>query len=125
VGRRAVRRRLGKPGRRYWTVYRLTLVAADSWDSWLGELSLTGVDPRGWDLNQLLAAFEATLRRNAKDDAEWRRVSAQLTAEPKEAREKRRQQAASGRAAPAGGGLTEDAAQALMARFAAADAMYG
>jgi hypothetical protein len=101
------------------------MVAADSWDSWLGELSLTGVDPRGWDLNQLLAAFEATLRRNAKDDAEWRRVSAQLTAEPKEAREKRRQQAASGRAAPAGGSLTEDAAQALMARFAAADAMYG
>lgn len=101
---------------------------ADSWDAWLGELALSGADPRGWDLNRLLAAFEASLRRGAKDESESQRLQAQLTAEPPEVRARRRkearQAAASGRAAPGRGTMSVDAAEALMARFAAADAMY-
>ena len=95
-------------------------------DTWLGDLALSGADPRGWDLNRLLAAFEVSLRRSAKDDNEWQRLQAQLTAEPLDVREKRRKEsreaALSGRSAPSRGVMSVEAAEALMARMAAADA---
>ncbi len=47
---------------------------------------------------------------------------ARLTAEPKEVRDERRRAAAAG--APRTG-MTVESAEALMARFAASDAMYG
>lgn len=81
------------------------------------------MDPRGWDLNRLLAAFEAQLRQGAKDEAEWRRTQGLLTAEPKEVRDERRAAARAG-APPAAGRTTVDDAEAMIARFALADAMY-
>lgn len=96
----------------------------DAWDDWLGSLSLAGVDPRGWDLNRLLAAFEAQLRQSAKDEQSWLRTQAALSAEPREVREERRAAARSGRMPPAATGMTVDSAEAMIARFAAADAMY-
>lgn len=69
----------------------------------------------------MLAAFEATMRRNAKDEAEWKRTYAMLSAEPPEHRKKRR---AAG-AGPSPSGMTVADAEAMMARFAAADALYG
>lgn len=88
------------------------------------------MDPRTWDLGQLLAAYEATLRQHSKDEAAWNRTLATLTAEPKEVREERREAA---RAAAASGApppeapnrLSVDDAEALLARFAASDAQYG
>lgn len=97
---------------------------SDAWDDWLGSLSLTGVDPRGWDLHRLLAAFEAAVRQNSKDEAAWNRTYAALTAEPREVREERRKAAADGRTPSAAGRMSVDAAEAMLARFAAADAMY-
>lgn len=74
----------------------------------------------------MLAAFEAQLKRSAKDDAAWRRTESLLRAEPKEVREERRRSVAAGRPVlPAGGGMTVDDAEALLARFAASDAMFG
>ena len=102
---------------------------AANWDAWLGELALSGVDPRGWDLNRLLAAYEAALRRGAKDEAEWRRTQAQLTAEPKEVREQRlkeaRQRPSGGRTAPVRSGMSVSDARALLSAFSADDARYG
>jgi len=91
---------------------------------------VTGVDPRRWDLGQLLAAFESTLRQHSKDEAAWNRTLASLTAEPKEVREER---LAATRAAVAAGApppeapnrMTVDDAEAMLARFAASDAQYG
>lgn len=101
---------------------------ADSWDAWLGELALSGADPRQWDLNRVLAAFEVSLRRGAKDEKDWQRLQSQLTAEPPEVRARRREEtrkaALSGRTTPGRGIMSVDAAEALMARFAAADAAY-
>lgn len=103
---------------------------ADTWDDWFGQLTLTGVDPRRWDLGQLLAAYEATLRQNSKDEAAWNRTLATLTAEPKEVREQRlaetRAAVAAGEPVPeAPGRMSVDDAEALLARFAASDAQYG
>lgn len=88
------------------------------------------MDPRGWDLGQLLAAYEAMLRQNSKDESAWNRTRMALTAEPKEIRDARRD--AAKRAAATGapppepvGQLTVDDAEALLARFAASDAQYG
>lgn len=76
----------------------------------------------------MLAAFEATMRRGAKDESEWRRTQSQLTAEPKEVRDRRREEsrqaALSGRPAPSRGGMSATAAEALVAQFAASDAAY-
>jgi hypothetical protein len=88
------------------------------------------VDPRTWDLGQLLAAYEATLRQNSKDEAAWNRTRQALTAEPKEVRNARReaakQAAVSGAPPPEPAGqMTVDDAEALLARFAASDAQYG
>ncbi|ATN93745.1 hypothetical protein SEA_ABT2GRADUATEX2_5 [Streptomyces phage Abt2graduatex2] len=103
---------------------------ADSWDDWLGQLTLQGVDPRMWDTGQMLAAYEATLRQHSKDEAAWNRTLAGLTAVPKEVREEQRAMA---RAAAATGGpppepagrMTVDDAEAMLARFAASEAQYG
>ena len=102
---------------------------ADTWDDWFGQLTLTGVDPRTWDLGQLLAAYEATLRQHSKDEAAWNRTRQALTAEPKEVRDARRQAAKVAAAAGApppepAGQLTVDDAEAMLARFAASDALY-
>src|SRR5262245_8686993 len=105
MGCRAVRRWSGKPGRRWWPVFSLTVTIADSWDDWIGQLALTGVDPQGWTLNTMLAAFETTMRQGAKDESEWRRMDAQLRAEPKSVRDKRRKDAAAGRQAARTGGI--------------------
>ena len=88
------------------------------------------MDPRSWDLGQLLAAYEATLRQHAKDEAAWNRTLAALTAEPKEVREERRAatRAAVAAGAPppeAPGRLTVDDAEAMLARFTASEAQYG
>uniref|UniRef100_A0AAU7GYJ3 Uncharacterized protein n=1 Tax=Streptomyces phage Geonosis TaxID=3158856 RepID=A0AAU7GYJ3_9CAUD len=88
------------------------------------------MDPRTWDLGQLLAAYEATLRQHSKDEAAWNRTLAALTAEPKEVRAERlaetRAAVAAGTAPPeAPGRMTLDDAEAMLARFAASEAQYG
>lgn len=91
---------------------------------WFGQLTMTGVDPREWDLNQMLAAFEVTMRQGAKDEAEWRRQDGAMRAVPKEVRDQQRK---AGRAAgrrPLSGGMSVDDAEAMLARFAANEAQY-
>ena len=82
------------------------------------------MDPRRWDLHQLLAAYESTLRQNCKDEAEWTRLRSALYAEPTEVRKER---VRAGRAAPAAArvGLSADAVASLLGSAAAQDAMYG
>lgn len=70
----------------------------------------------------MLAAFEATMRRNAKDEAEWRRTYTTLTAEPPEVR---KQRLATGRRADGAGRMSVDGAEAMLARIAAAEAVFG
>jgi hypothetical protein len=83
---------------------------------------LKGVDPRRWDLHQLLAAFEATLRQGAKDEADWRRTRAKLYAAPRE----KRTPGPAVRATPTRrGGMTLEAAQALIGSADAEDALFG
>lgn len=92
------------------------------WDEWFGSLTLRGLDPRRWDLGQLLAALEADMRQNAKDEAAWRRTHAELTAVPKEVRAAERRNAAAGRSSA--GGMTEAEANALIASFTASEAQF-
>jgi len=73
----------------------------------------------------MLAAFEAQMRRVAKDESEAKRTMAALTAEPPEVRRQRREAARAGARAPSGGRMTVDSAEAMLARFAAAEALYG
>jgi hypothetical protein len=84
---------------------------------------LKGVDPRRWDLHQLLAAFEATLRQGAKDEADWRRTRNKLYAAPREERAPGQRRPA--RPEPRRGGMTLEAAQALIGSADAEDALYG
>lgn len=92
----------------------------------MGSLALEGVDIRAWDLNQMLAAFEATIRRSAKDESDAKRTLAALAAEPIEVRKQRREAERAGRVAPGGGGrMTVDDAESMLARFAAAEAAFG
>lgn len=83
------------------------------------------MDPRRWDLHQLLAAYESTLRQGCKDDAEWKRIRTRLYAEPDDVRKSRVTAARQGRAAPARGAMTADSVAALLGAAAAEDAMYG
>lgn len=104
----------------------MTSAISDSWDDWFGTLALEGIDPRGWDLNTMLAAFEATLKRGAKDEAAAQRIMVALSAEPLELRKRRRAAERAGVQTPGTGDrMTVDDAEAMMARFAAADAAYG
>lgn len=78
----------------------------------------------------MLAAFEAALKQSSKDEAAWKRTYQGLTAEPKEVRAERMAAAKAardrGEAAPqAPGRMSVDEAEAMLARFAATDAMYG
>jgi hypothetical protein len=90
------------------------------------------VDPRRWDLHQLLAAYESTLKQGAKDEAGWRRVHGQLYAEPKEVKRERvaaeRAAAQQGRQTaaqrPAAGAMTLDSVEALLASVSAGDARF-
>lgn len=91
------------------------------WDMWLGDLALTGVDPRRFDLVQLLAAYEATLRRAAKDEQAWNRTRSEIYAPPKG----QRQSPQAAAQAPAAGRLSVGDAEAMLSRMAAADAAYG
>lgn len=85
-------------------------------------MALEGHDPRTWDLRRLLAAFESSVRQNAKDDAAWQRTFTELTAEPKEVKQERLRQGV--RAGPPKAGMSVDAAESLLARFAASEALY-
>jgi len=74
----------------------------------------------------MLAAFEASVRRGAKDESEAKRTMAALAAEPPDVRRERKAAERSGKVAPGGGvGMTVDDAEAMLARFAAADAAFG
>ena len=74
----------------------------------------------------MLAAFEAMIRRNAKDEKEAKRTLAALAAEPLEVRRERRAAEKAGTVAPGTGGrMTVDDAEAMLARFVAADAAFG
>ena len=120
---RAVRRWLGKR-RRWWHVQRLTVTIAENWDEWLGALALKGVDPRGWDLNQMLAAYEMQIRATCKDDAEWQRRYNEMTREPADVRRARRAAEAAGVRAAQPQRMSVADAERLMASFAASDARY-
>jgi hypothetical protein len=129
MDRRTVRRWFGK--RPWWVVFRVLITLEDGWDEWFGQLTLTGVDPRRWDLHQLLAAYEAALKQGAKDEAAWRRVHGQLYAEPKEVKQERVAAARTTRATTteqptaARGAMTLDSVEALLAGASARDAQYG
>lgn len=89
-------------------------------------MALKGVDPRRFDLNQLLAAFEATLKQGAKDEAEWVRTRSKLYAEPREVKKERLAEAKAGRgAAPARNAMSLEGVEALLAGVAARDARLG
>lgn len=100
----------------------------DHWDEWLGSLALAGVDPRRWDLVQLLAAWEVQLQRSCKDESEWRSMRARLYAPQTADQPSRgaRGRSAAPRAAqrPRGVGMDAAAAEALIARMNLADAQY-
>lgn len=87
------------------------------------------MDPRRWDLQQLVSAYEVTLQQGAKDEAAWRKMHTQLYAEPAEVKKERvaarQAEAAAGRTAPARGAMTLDSVEALLAGVAARDAQYG
>jgi hypothetical protein len=91
-----------------------------------------GVDPRGWDLHGLLAAFESTLRAGSKDEAAWRRTHSQLYAEPREMRRARadaqRKRTQEGRQTgaqpPTAGGMDLAAVESLLAGMAATEAQF-
>jgi hypothetical protein len=70
-----------------------------------------------------LAAFEAALRQGAKDEADWRRTRSKLYAAPRP--ERGPGPRSTGRPAPRGGGMTLEAAQALVGSADAEDALFG
>ena len=89
-------------------------------------MTLKGLDPRRWDLLQLLAAFEASIRQNSKDEASWNRLRSEIYAEPKEVRAERMAAAAAGRQQEARtGALTLEGAEAMLAAMVAEDASFG
>ena len=95
----------------------------------MGQLALQGVDPRRWDLNQLVSAYEVTLQQGSKDEAAWRRTRMQLYAEPgdvKQARTERRKSSAAPDPQPTGRHvMTLDGVEAMLATAAARDARFG
>lgn len=101
---------------------------SETWNEWSGSLFLQGLDPRTWDLNRLLGAYEASLRQSAKDPADWKKTEREIYQPPREVL--RAQQAARrrGTAAPVAGGrgsMSVAAAESFVARLAAADTRYG
>lgn len=98
----------------------------ETWDEWLGQLTLSGIDPRHWDLHQMMAAYEATMQRGAKDESAWRRIRTQLYAEPPEVRQERMSSGHSARATqPQRGVMTLESVEAMLAGAASRDAQYG
>ena len=87
-------------------------------------MALKGVDIRTWDLEIMLAAYESALRQGAKDEGAWRRLQSQVYAEPAEVR-KQRKRAGAETATPNPGRMSVGDAEALLARMAASDAMFG
>jgi hypothetical protein len=69
-----------------------------------------------------LAAFEATVRQGSKDDADWQRTRSKLYAAPREERTPGRGRTT--RPTPRRGGMTLEAAQALIGSADAEDALY-
>ena len=86
---------------------------------------MKGLDPRRWDLNQLLAAYEATLRQGSKDEAAWNRTRAKLYEEPKEVKQERLAASAAGARVAAKTAMSVDSVEAMLAGMAARDAQYG
>lgn len=97
---------------------------ARDWDTWLGDLALSGVDPRGWDLHQLLAAFEAALRRGSKDEQAWNRTRTEIYAEPDFVKRERRAATSRGEQ-PQRGRMSVSDAEAMLSRMALADSIFG
>lgn len=94
------------------------------------------MDPRRWDLNQLLSAYLVTLKAGCKEEADWNRLRGQLEAEPLEVRQARLEEQRKQmldqlngkkvpQAPPQAGAMSADDAEAMLARMAAADAQYG
>lgn len=74
----------------------------------------------------MLAAYEASIRRGAKDENDAKRTMSALAAEPPDVRRERKAAERAGtRSMGSGGGMTVDDAEAMLARFAAADAAFG
>lgn len=81
--------------------------------------------PYGWTVNEMLSAFETSIRRACKDETDWRRRHSEIHAEPVEVRRQRAAAARAGRPVPQQGGMSVSDAEAMVARFAASDAMFG
>lgn len=90
----------------------------------MGDLALKGIDIRRWDLHTLLAAFEAQLRLNAKDEQAWQRTRRELYEVPRHLRTKPRAGVRGDRRNRPAGGLALGSAQALIAAAAASETMY-
>lgn len=86
---------------------------------------MKGVDPRHWDLHQMLAAYEVTLQRGCKDEAAWNRMRTQLYAEPAEVKKSRLATPRGAKAPPPRGAMTVDSVEAMLAAASARDAQYG
>jgi hypothetical protein len=124
VGRGTVRWWVGK--RPWWVVFRILTTLEGDWDQWFGQLTLTGIDPRRWDLHQLLAAYEATLQQGSKDEATWRRTRTQLYLEPSEVKKERMSRRPADRDKGArSSAMTLDSVEALLATASARDARFG
>lgn len=90
----------------------------------MGDLALKGIDIRRWDLHTLLAAFEAQLRMNAKDEQAWQKIRRELYEVPKHLRAGPRSGPQRGQRQLGTGGLALGSAQALIASAAASETMY-
>ena len=100
----------------------------DAWDGWLGQLALRGVDPRTWDLRQLLSAFEAAMQRSAEDEASWKRTRAAFYQEPpavRQARQEALRKVPDGPAQPSRVAMSGGDLSALLAAVAQEDAALG
>jgi hypothetical protein len=87
---------------------------------------MKGVDPRLWDLNQVVSAYEVLLQQSAKDEAAWHKTRNKLYAEPLEVRKERAaQERQTGRRRPQAVGLDLASVEAMLAGVEAREASYG
>lgn len=73
----------------------------------------------------MFAAFEASLKQASKDEAEWTRTQQSLYAEPPEVKRDRLRSRSKPDLVPGRGRMSVGEAEAMLARFAVADAQYG
>jgi hypothetical protein len=95
------------------------------WDDWFGQLTLQGIDPRRWDLRQLLAAYEATVQQSCETEQEWQRFRHEVYRDPRSRGGARRPAAVEAARSARAGGVTASQLAALMAQVEAEDAKYG